>query len=33
MSYYNRINDLMDEMTDDINYIKKRTFLYSLNKK
>ena len=33
MSYYNRINDLMDDMTDDINYIKKRTFLYSLNKK
>ena len=33
MSYYNRINDLMDEMTDDINYIKKRAFLYSLNKK
>ena len=32
MNYYNRINSLMDEMTDDINYIKKRTFLYSLNK-
>ena len=27
MNYYIQINDLLDDMVDDINYIKKKTFL------
>jgi hypothetical protein len=32
MNYYNRINEILDEMTDDIKYIKKRTFVTLLKK-
>ncbi len=32
MNYYNRINKLLDSMVDDINYIKKETFLNTINK-
>ena len=32
MNYYNRINEMLNEMTDDINYIKKTAFLYSIKK-
>ena len=32
MNYYNRVNEILNEMTDDINYIKKTTFVYSIEK-
>lgn len=32
MNYYNQINDLLEEMLDDIKYIKKATFLSSIKK-
>lgn len=32
MNYYNRINELLDEMVDDIKYIKKTTFLNNIMK-
>lgn len=32
MNYYSRINELIDDMVDDINYIKKATFLSSIKK-
>ena len=32
MNCFNRVNELLNEMTDDITYIKKTTFLYSLSK-
>lgn len=32
MNYYNRINMLIDEMVDDVKYIKTTTFLNSLKK-
>lgn len=32
MNYYLRINELIDEMVDDVNYIKKATFLNSIKK-
>lgn len=32
MNYYNRINDLLDDMLDDVKYIKKATFLSTINK-
>lgn len=31
MNYYNRINNLLDEMVDDISYIKKETFINSIH--
>ena len=32
MNCYNRINNLINEMTDDINYIKTKAFLNSIKK-
>lgn len=32
MNYYNQINNLLEEMLDDIKYIKKATFLNSIKK-
>jgi hypothetical protein len=32
MNYYIQINDLLDDMVDDINYIKKKTFLNTISK-
>ncbi len=32
MNYYNQINELMNEMLDDIKYIKKATFLQAIEK-
>lgn len=32
MNYYNQINELLEEMLDDIKYIKKATFLNSIKK-
>ena len=32
MNYYNQVNELLCEMTDDINYITKVSFLHSLKK-
>ncbi len=32
MNNFNRINDLLLEMSDDINYIKKASFIYMLKK-
>lgn len=32
MNYYNQINDLLEEMLDDIKYIKKAAFLSSIKK-
>ena len=32
MNYYNQINELMEDMLDDINYIKKAAFLTSIKK-
>ena len=32
MNCINRVNELLNEMSDDINYIKQTAFLYSINK-
>lgn len=32
MNYYNQINELMDEMLEDVMYIKKATFLKMIRK-